>query len=421
MWVGYCSACLHTRMLLAASWRATRLSLSTSPVSLSLPPHSPSLPPARLFPLLFVRSHPVCNCLWCSQVSTWQSVCLVSSSLTPCCTCTCSCWICCSFGCEPDLPLLGCMSMKQLLMTRGEFSEHVKVMEQPIRGVHGMARLHQNSHALLSGPRHRQSRLLVSLKDQWQLMGVVVHVPPAAIQPDGAACEWTGCGFCCEKLYLLHCKLCMLLTERPFCSLLAYRPAQVHQGLSFALICCVLCGCRLPGSAPHHGAAPQPVHQPGHNQDRAGHKAGAAAGAHQPAAASAAGGITADAAAAARAAGAAAAFTRGPSSTSSIRPGQQWTCQRARNASPEQLCGVWPGAACHEWAWQRGHGHTAQCTAWNATGRHASRVWHDGPHAAHAAANAAARAAVNAATNAATNAANPQPGNAAANAAADAV
>jgi hypothetical protein len=43
------------------------------------------------------------------------------------------CCCCCSFGCEPDLPLVGCMSMKQLLSGQ-DFAEHVRIMDQPIRG-----------------------------------------------------------------------------------------------------------------------------------------------------------------------------------------------------------------------------------------------------------------------------------------------
>ncbi|WIA10733.1 hypothetical protein OEZ85_010906 [Tetradesmus obliquus] len=38
-----------------------------------------------------------------------------------------------SFNCEPDLPLAGCMSMRQLLAGR-DFAEHVKIMEQGVRG-----------------------------------------------------------------------------------------------------------------------------------------------------------------------------------------------------------------------------------------------------------------------------------------------
>ncbi|KAF6254582.1 hypothetical protein COO60DRAFT_1642235 [Scenedesmus sp. NREL 46B-D3] len=41
-----------------------------------------------------------------------------------------------NFGCEPDLPLVGCMSMRQLLLIK-DFAEHIKVMQQPIRDSRG--------------------------------------------------------------------------------------------------------------------------------------------------------------------------------------------------------------------------------------------------------------------------------------------
>ncbi|WIA30775.1 hypothetical protein OEZ86_000835 [Tetradesmus obliquus] len=41
-----------------------------------------------------------------------------------------------SFNCEPDLPLAGCMSMRQLLAGR-DFAEHVKIMEQGVRDSRG--------------------------------------------------------------------------------------------------------------------------------------------------------------------------------------------------------------------------------------------------------------------------------------------